>query len=218
MSRTRYIVAIALTMLFAGGPVLAQAGDGEMPPPRERRQQMRAVRIDPQRDETLQAIRAAVEPTEQQEASILAQYTKLRKDQRAIMRDALAAVRGDEGRRDGQREFNRENIRKARQIAAEMIDALNTGFLESCRDLLRADQHEAWDACASQLDLRMNRRRGPGIAPTTAPAARFAVLGGCPATLDLAAFWVFLRLWVLRAGWFLARSSGVCCGMTSSSL
>lgn len=64
----------------------------------------------------------------------------------------------------------------------------------------------------------MNRRRGPGIAPTTAPAARFAVLGGCPATLDLAAFWVFLRLWVLRAGWFLARSSGVCCGMTSSSL
>ena len=160
MSRTRYIVAIALTMLFAGGPVLAQAGDGEMPPPRERRQQMRAVRIDPQRDETLQAIRAAVEPTEQQEASILAQYTKLRKDQRAIMRDALAAVRGDEGRRDGQREFNRENIRKARQIAAEMIDALNTGFLESCRDLLRADQHEAWDACASQLDLRMNRRRG----------------------------------------------------------
>ncbi len=76
------------------------------------------------------------------------------------MRDPLAAVRGEEGRRYGQREFNRENMRKARQIAGEMIDALNTGFLESCRDLLRADQHEAWDACASQLNLRMNRRRG----------------------------------------------------------
>ncbi len=162
MPRTRFIVTISLTMLFAGGPVLAQAGDGEMPPPRERRQRSREVRIDPERDETLQAIRAAVEPTEQQEALILAQYTKLRKDQMAIMRDALGAVRGEEGRRGGQREFNRENLRKARQIAGEMIDALNAGFLESCRGLLRADQHEAWDACASQLDLKMKRRRGRG--------------------------------------------------------
>ena len=159
MPRTRFIVTISLTMLFAGSPVLAQAGDGEMPPQRERRQRSREVRIDPERDETLQAIRAAVEPTEQQAREILALYTKLRKDQRAVMRDALAAVRGLEGRRDGQREFNRENMRKARQMAGEMIDALNTGFLESCRGVLRADQHEAWDACASQLDLRMNRRR-----------------------------------------------------------
>ncbi len=162
MPRTRFIVTISLTMLFAGGPVLAQADDGEMPPPRERRQRSREVRIDPERDETLQAIRAAVEPTEQQDAAILAQYTKLRKDQMAIMRDALGAVRGAEGRRGGQQEFNRENLRKARQIAGEMIDELNVGFLESCRGLLRTDQHEAWDACASQLDLKLTRRRGRG--------------------------------------------------------
>ena len=73
MARTRFIVTIAITMLFASGPVLAQAGDGDRPPQRERRQRSREVRIDPERDEALQAIRAAVEPTEQQEASILAQ-------------------------------------------------------------------------------------------------------------------------------------------------
>ncbi len=166
MPRTRLIVTISLAMLmaglFAGGPVLAQAGDGDRPPRRERGERSREVRIDPERDETLQAIRAAVEPTEQQESEILAQYTKLRKDQRTVRRDALAAVRGEEGRRDGQREFNREDMRKARQVAGEMIDELNAGFLESCRGLLRTDQHEAWDACASQLDLRMNRRRGRG--------------------------------------------------------
>ena len=162
MARTRFIVTIAITMLFASGPVLAQAGDGDRPPQRERRQRSREVRIDPERDEALQAIRAAVEPTEQQEASILAQYTKLRKDQMTIMRDAMAAVRGGDGRQDGQRQFNRENMRKARQMAGQMIDELNAGFLESCRGLLRTDQHEAWDACASQLNLEMRRRRGRG--------------------------------------------------------
>ena len=160
MPQARFIVSISLAMLFAGGPAFAQAGDGGMPPPGERHQRSREVRIDPQRDQTLQSIRAAVEPTEQQEALILAQYTKLRKDQRTVMRDAMGAVRGEEGRPDGRREFNRENIRQARELAAEMIDALNTGFLESCRGLLRLDQHEAWDACASQLDLRMKRRGG----------------------------------------------------------
>ncbi len=107
MPRTRFIVTISLATLFAGGPALAQAGDGGMPPPGERHRRSREVRMDPQRDETLQAIRAAVELTEQQEASILARYTKLRKDQRTIMRDALGAVRGEDGRPDGRRELDR---------------------------------------------------------------------------------------------------------------
>ncbi len=160
MPRTRFIVTISLATIFAGGPALAQSGDGGMPPPGERHRRSREVRIDPQHDETLQAIRAAVEPTEQQEALILSQYTKLRKDQRTVMRDALGAVRGEDGRPDGQRAFNRQDMRNARELAAEMIDALNAGFLESCRGLLRLDQYEAWDACASQLDLRMKRGRG----------------------------------------------------------
>jgi len=166
MPRTRFIVMIALAMLFAAGPVVAQDRDGDRPPQRERRQRSREVRIDPKTDETLQAIRAAVEPTEQQEASILALYTTLRKDQMTIMRDAMAALRREGGQRDGQRGgqrgVNRENMRKARQMAGQMIGELNAGFLESCRSLLRSDQHEAWDACASQLDLAMSRRRGRG--------------------------------------------------------
>ncbi len=166
MPRTRFIVTTALAMLFAGGPVLAQAGDGDRPPQRERRQGSREIRIDPATDAALLAIDAAVEPNEKQAAEILALYTTLRKDQRTIMRDAMAALRGADGRRDGQRdgrrEINRETMHEARQMAGQMIDELNAGFLESCRALLRSDQHESWDACASQLDLTMTRRRGRG--------------------------------------------------------
>jgi peroxiredoxin len=158
--QTGFIVTISLAMLSVGGHALAQDGDGGMPPPGERHQRSREVRIDPVHDQTLQAIRAAVEPTDQQEASILALYTKLRKDQRTVIRDALGAVRGEGGRSDGQRSFNRQDMRKARELAAEMVDSLNMGFLESARGLLRPDQHEAWDACASQLDLDMRRGRG----------------------------------------------------------
>ncbi len=158
MPRTRLAIVIALALMVVGSPALAQPQDGGMPPPGEGRQ--REVRIDPDRDETLQAIRAAVEPTEQQTGEILALYTKLRRDQRTVMRDALAAVRGDARPRDGQRPFNREQMRQARQMAREMIEALNEGFLEACRGLLRADQHDAWDACASGLDLQPRGRRG----------------------------------------------------------
>ncbi len=151
-------VVIAFALMAVGSPALAQP-DGSSPP-RERRQ--RGVRIDPQHDETVQAIRAAVEPTEQQAAEILALYTKLRRDQRTLMRDALAAVRGDDGSRDGGRQFDREQMWQAREMAGEMIESLNEGFLEACRGLLRADQHDAWDACASGLDLQPRRRRGGG--------------------------------------------------------
>ncbi len=159
MPRIRLAVVIALALLVVGSPAMAQPQDDPRPQ-RERRQ--REVRIDPQHDETLQAIRAAVEPTEPQAGEILALYTKLRRDQRTVMRDALAAVRGDDGSRDGQRQFNREQRRQAWQMAGGMIESLNEGFLEACRGLLRADQHDAWDACASGVDLQPRRRRGGG--------------------------------------------------------
>ncbi len=159
MPRIRLAVVIALALLVVGSPAMAQPQDDPRPP-LDRRQ--REVRIDPQHDETVQAIRAAVEPTEPQAGEILALYTKLRRDQRTVMRDALAAVRGDDGSRDGQRQFNREQRRQAWQMAGGMIESLNEGFLEACRGLLRADQHDAWDACASGLDLQPRRRRGGG--------------------------------------------------------
>ena len=181
MSRTRLAVVIAFALLFVGGPAPAQPQDDGMPPPRER-------------DETLQAIRAAVEPTEQQFEEILGLYSKLRRDQRTIMRDAMAAVRGDDGSRDGQRQFDREQVRQARQMAREMIESLNEGFLEACRGLLRADQHDGWDACAAGLDLQSRRRRdgrrargdrGGGPNPgDVAPAFELTSLTGETVTLS----------------------------------
>ena len=160
MPRTRFAVVIAIALMVVGCLALAQGQDDGNPPPRERRERPREVRIDPERDEALQAIRAAVEPTEQQSEEILALYTKLRRDQRTIMRDAMAVVRGDDGSRDGQRQFNRERMWQAREMAREMIESLNEGFLEACRGLLRADQLDSWDACASGLDLQQRRRHG----------------------------------------------------------
>ena len=194
MPRTRFAVVIAIALMVVGSPALAQGQDDGNPPPRERRERPREVRIDPERDEALQAIRAAVEPTEQQSEEILALYTKLRRDQRTIMRDAMAAVRGDDGSRDGQRQFNRERMWQAREMAREMIESLNEGFLEACRGLLRADQLDSWDACASGLDLQQRRRRGGrrargdrGGGPNpgdVAPAFELTTLTGETVTLE----------------------------------
>ena len=119
MPRTQSAVVIAIALMVVGSPALAQRQDDGSAPSRERGERQREVRIDPERDEALQAIRAAVEPTEQQSEEILALYTKLRRDQRTIMRDAMAAVRGDDGSRNGHRQFDREQVRHARQMSSE---------------------------------------------------------------------------------------------------
>ena len=55
MPRTQSAVVIAIALMVVGSPALAQRQDDGSPPSRERRERSREVRIDPERDEALQA-------------------------------------------------------------------------------------------------------------------------------------------------------------------
>ena len=156
MFKPRALVLLCALVLVANGPLLGQEG---------RPASRRPVQIDPEQDEVLLTIKAAVQPSPEQTQKILELYRSLRQEQRRAMREAMQSVRGD---RDPQRPPDREAFRAARReamtLAAEKIEAINIRFLADCRGLLEPEQLEAWDGCAAGLDLAPRRgRRGRGM-------------------------------------------------------
>ena len=178
---------------FACLAIFASSGLAQDRAPDQRRGDRPAIgQINPQNDEVLAHIRAAVDLSEEQFEKILALYTQLRQDQRDEMRQFMQSRRSGQGRpergqrpqgggnrqrpqRDdnaqpGQRRqgggqgFDREQMMKDLN---EKLVPMNEAFLADSRKLLTKEQRESWDLCAEAIDLtpqfgRGGRGQGPG--------------------------------------------------------
>jgi peroxiredoxin len=168
MRSTRILALASAVLLLASGPALAQGGGRGGPAGARPDRPRPRVQIDPETDQVLLAIKAAVNPSHEQMEKLLSLYSALRLHQREIMRDAVQAFRGDTGRRrqgpgrQADDEAGRAARREAMIAAREKMVPLNDQFLADCRALLTSSQLEAWDGCAAELELMPRRRRNPG--------------------------------------------------------
>ena len=159
--RPLHAATLTATLGLLAGPGLAQETTQPAPPPPERPGASQPIRIDPQRDEVLLTIKAAVDPTETQMERIVALYTQLRKNQDGLFREMREVFRRQRGAGDRGDQQAWETIRQARRNAQEKIAGFNEHFLAECRALLSDEQLDAWDDCAAGLELT-SRGRGRG--------------------------------------------------------
>ena len=119
------------------------------------------LQIDPEKDDVLVKIKAAVAPTAEQAAAILSRYKKLREDQRATLRDLMRGRGpGGPGGPGGGRP-SPEVRAKLEAKLREKIDPLNSEFLADVRRSLKEEQQAKLDAVAKELDLAPIRGPGP---------------------------------------------------------
>ena len=164
MQSARIATYLAAVLLLPCGVAFGQPGA-----PAPGRDRPGPPQVDPKTDEVLATISAAVSPTAEQMKRIVGLYTTLREKQWQVMREVMrrpreAADRPAErtdARPDGRPAFSRvrDARREGRKLVREKIEALSAQFLTECRALLSPEQLEAWDDCASGLDLAPRRGR-----------------------------------------------------------
>jgi hypothetical protein len=175
MRHHRAIVLFAAVSLVAGVPALARQAEPEGARPEGTGQQQEPVQVDPEKDEILAAIKAAVNPTDEQMAKFVEHYTTLRREQRRTMREIARSARPDaEPRQPGQgrkgpQPADREARVAARKQAMEQLRALSDQFLADCRALLSPGQVDAWDRCVAGLNLMPEPPRGGRLPATKGP-------------------------------------------------
>jgi len=163
----------AVVLSFAvSAPAPAQENRPEQgPPPGGAPTAPRSVQVDPEQDEVLQTIRAAVSPSAEQMEQLVELYTSVRQQQRRIVAEMRRGMRRPRDRSDepeGSAQGRRPGVEErtaARKHAMAQLKALEKKFLENFRALLAPGQLQAWDDCAATLDLMPavpGARRGRG--------------------------------------------------------
>lgn len=179
MRSSHVLVAVVALTLSLGSWSYGQNetpdGATSRQPQQERPNRPRRDQIDPNTDEVLQTIRAAVQPTDEQMEQIVARYRQLRRDQRSAMREMMPDMRrgGQQPRdRDGRQRRNRQQSRRGMmEKMRAVLEPINAQFLADTRAILDATRQEAWDGCATGLDLMPQRGRGGrgGLDPAKGP-------------------------------------------------
>ncbi|MFG0330151.1 MAG: deiodinase-like protein [Phycisphaerales bacterium] len=212
MRKARLISVLLYASLFIAVPTKSFAQDGSDPATDDAPERVAPVEVrrldrrpgagrqqDQQRNEVLSTIRAAVSPTDEQMATIVALFEEYRREQREAMREFMmnrtdrrrpGADEGADGDRPRRRglggglgaggEFEMtDEQRAARDAMMKELEAalapVNENFLAECRAIMRDDQLEDWDACAASIDL--NPRRGRNDARNWLDPARGPAVG-----------------------------------------
>ncbi|MHC4786023.1 MAG: TlpA family protein disulfide reductase [Planctomycetota bacterium] len=184
------VLTVVLSFALSAPALAQESRPGQGPPPGAATAPL-SLQVDPEQDEVLQTIRAAVSPSADQMEQLVELYTSLRQQQRRILTEMTRGMRRardrgnkPEGSRQGRRP-DREELRSARMHAMAQLKALERKFLEGGRALLAPGQFEAWDDCAATLDLmpavpgaRRGRSQGGPDVGDEAPAFELRDLEG----------------------------------------
>lgn len=176
---SRHNAAVLALLLACSGvcaatnPALAQPGG---PPPQGQppRPGDQPVRTDPEKDDVLVRIRAAIAPTAEQSAALTKRYTQLREEQRAALREVMRGGGGGAGPGPGgpggggaggggggQRPSPEQRAKLEAQLK-QKIDPLNAAFLADVKAGLTDEQKAKFDTVAKELDLAPPRGPRPG--------------------------------------------------------
>lgn len=153
--------------VLAFSPVLSAQQPG-MDRPRDAGRWQPPAQVDPDTDEVLQHIKAAIEPSDQQWQQIIARYEQLRREQWRVTMTVRESLRpADRARDDRPRRRDRTSTPTGRdepqdrqamrqrfvEQVRQQLEPINQAFLDHCRALLRDDQIPSWETCLDTIDL-----------------------------------------------------------------
>ncbi len=129
-----------------------------------------STHVDPATDETLEEIFDYLNDlTTEQTHEIASLYITLRDDQYAVMDELSGGGKGGKGGKNGGKggkNGGKSGGGKAGKSGGRMVfmevDMLNKAFLSDGRALMREDQYNSWDDCASAIDLMPGELQGRG--------------------------------------------------------
>lgn len=145
---------------FALSVTAAQPGPSAQPggPP--------GVAIDYEKDQTLQKIRAAVDPSEEQWKVIVERFYAFRNQQRTLMREIRRSVLGDAAGPQGRppQPLTPEQRAAMEKQIEEKVNPLTAAMLKDLREPLTAEQRTKFDEAVKGLDFSPPRG-GSSAAP-----------------------------------------------------
>ncbi len=183
-NRYSLLLASGLCALLATTTTAQPTGETPAGPAPSRQNNQPPRAIDPQTDAVLMRINAVLSPTAEQFTTITARYTKLRDEQRAIVREIMQRTRdgvgaGAAGEGNRPAPLSPELRTKVQAEIKEKTESLSAAFLTDVKATLTDGQKPKFDALAKELDLapalpllgQRGGRDGPPGGPPGGPNA-----------------------------------------------